>query len=168
MCFLLTNTGILFRVIFDLSLQPLSSGLGSSFSSTLQLDVSKPEVDRGDGLASSQAWERRGSDRMLVIVRWEKDGDTSPQDGERERRRICRINSHLASPRLTSCRGANVCVFGAMPRRRPAGSANNPQLYRNATDVDVVSTFLRFYVEDKRWMNLERSRGNARVRASVI
>lgn len=33
----------------------------------------KPEVDRGDGLAS-EAWERRGTDRMLVIVRWEKDG----------------------------------------------------------------------------------------------
>lgn len=70
--FLLTDTGSEFFSL-PLSIYPLlrqapgfrlsSSGLGSSFSS------SKPEVDRGDGLASSEAWERRGSNRMLVIVR---------------------------------------------------------------------------------------------------
>lgn len=135
---------IVFRATFDLSLIasaifPLSLSASDSppvwvHRSARHRSSSKPEVDRGDGLTSSEAWERRGSDRMLVIVRWEKDGDTSPQDGKRgesQDKFAPRVTVWPRAAGQTSARSVQ-CHAG-----RP-GAQIIHNCIANVADVDVV------------------------------
>lgn len=66
--FLIYGKRILFRATFDLSLIAPGPRLRTllRFGFIVQFEQTG---GRSRGLASSDAWERRGSDRMLVIVR---------------------------------------------------------------------------------------------------
>lgn len=102
---------------------------------------------RGTGVRVGGVGEKgHAGDRMLVIVRREKDGETvcaRVQDGKRRENR--RINSHLASPsdlvpRGKRLRGSVQCHDGR------SGAQIIHNCIGNAADVDVVPPLL----EDER------------------